>query len=143
MTHWKNLRNCAYSEIQASSCLLLSMADNYMYAMRYSHRSVGVISQSFLNLWHLLHSGYKRHKHTRPYTPLHVLYVDINPQDFTLSLKVYSQGKKLKLELKTKEKALTKKETGIIHRLSAFKISAQLIIHRFKNFTDVKKFWSF
>ena len=47
-----------------------------------------------------------------------------------------------KVELKTEEKALTKKETGIIHRLSAFKISAQLIIHRFKNFTDVKKFWS-
>ena len=32
------------------------------YAMRYCHRSVGVISQSFLNLWCLLHSGYKRYK---------------------------------------------------------------------------------
>ena len=53
------------------------------------------ISLGIQNVWRLLHSGYKRHKLTRSYTPLHVLYVDINPEDFTLSLKVYSQGKKL------------------------------------------------
>ena len=59
-------------------------SDNYV--MRFSHQSVGVISQSFLNLSHLLHSGYKRHKLTTSFTPLHVLYVDINQEDFTLSL---------------------------------------------------------
>ena len=57
--------------------------------------------------------------------------------------KVYSQGKKLKLELRQKRKPWQKKETGIIHRLLyLFNISTQLIIHQFKNFTDVKKFSS-
>ena len=46
----------------------------------------GHISLGIQNVWCFLHSGYKRHKLTRSYTPLHVLYVDINPEDFTLSL---------------------------------------------------------
>ena len=43
------------------------------------------ISLGIQNVWRLLHLGYKRHK-LRSYTPLHVLYVDINPEDLTLSL---------------------------------------------------------
>ena len=39
--------------------------DNYVMRYTYYHQSVGEISQSFLNLWHLLHSGYKRHKLTK------------------------------------------------------------------------------
>ena len=64
--------NCASSQIQGSLqpvCLLLSCyLDNYVMRYMYYHQSVGVISQSFLNLWHLLHSGYKRHKLTWSFT---------------------------------------------------------------------------
>ena len=41
---------------------IIQYQDNYV--MRYCHQSVGVISQSFLNLRRLLHSGYERYKHT-------------------------------------------------------------------------------
>ena len=64
--------NCASSQIRGSLqpvCLLLSCyPDNYVMRYMYYHQSVGVISQSFLNLWHLLHSGYKRHKLTWSFT---------------------------------------------------------------------------
>ena len=101
--------------------------DNYV--MRYCHQSVGVISLSSLNLWHLFHLGYKG-TNLQGLTPHHMYCMLISIQRISHSVsKVYSQGMKLKLELKTEEKALTKKETGIIQRLSTFKISAQLIIH--------------
>ena len=76
VTSWTKPWSCASSQIRkvhASYYL-----DNYV---RYCHQSVGVISQSFLSLWHLPHPGYKRHKHTRSSTH----YVDLNPEDFTLS----------------------------------------------------------
>ena len=64
--------SCASSQIRGSLqpvCLLLSCyPDNYVMRYMYYHQSVGVISQSFLNLWHLLHSGYKRHKLTWSFT---------------------------------------------------------------------------
>ena len=44
------------------------------------------ISLGIQNVWRVLHSGYKRHKLTRSYTPLHVQYVDINPLSQSLSL---------------------------------------------------------
>ena len=84
--------NCASSQIQEVhvSCYPLQIIT---YVMRYCHQPVGVISQSFINLWCLLHPGYKRHKHTRSYTPLDVLYFDINPEDFTQSLKYIPREK--------------------------------------------------
>ena len=59
----------------------LSLGTNVCVAQVGGHISLGI-----QNVRCFLHSGYKRHKLTRSYTPLHELYVDINPEDFTLSL---------------------------------------------------------
>ena len=87
MTHWKQ---ATVLPVKSREVHVSCFPDNYV--MRYCHQSVGVISQSFLNLQRLL---YKRHILTRSYTPLHVQYVDINREDFTLSLYSTFPGKEV------------------------------------------------
>ena len=54
MTHWKQ---AIVLPVKSREVYVSCYPNNYV--MRSTHQSVGVMFQSFLNLWRLLHSGYK------------------------------------------------------------------------------------